>query len=70
RPRLKTITAPTLVIHGTDDPLVPLAGGRDTAASIPGARLEEIAGMGHDLPPALIGRIVGLIAEHARAALA
>jgi pimeloyl-ACP methyl ester carboxylesterase len=69
RPRLKSITAPTLVIHGTDDPLVPVEGGRDTAASIPGARLEEIAGMGHDLPPALIRRIVGLIAEHAKGAV-
>lgn len=69
RPRLRTIAAPTLVIHGTDDPLVPVDGGRDTAASIPAARLEEIAGMGHDLPPALIGRIVDLIAEHAKAAV-
>lgn len=67
RPRLKAIAAPTLVIHGTDDPLVPVAAGRDTAASIPGARLEEIAGMGHDLPAALIDRIVDLIAAHAKA---
>ena len=65
RPRLATVTAPTLVVHGTDDPLVPVEGGRDTAASIPGARLVEIPGMGHDLPQALIDRIVGLIAEHA-----
>lgn len=70
RPRLVGITAPTLVIHGTDDPLVPVEGGRDTAASIPGARLEEIPGMGHDLPTALIGRITDLIAEHASRASA
>lgn len=68
RPRLTGIKAPTLVIHGTDDPLVPVEGGRDTAASIPGARLVEIEGMGHDLPSALIGRITDLIAEHARQA--
>ena len=70
RPRLGRIAVPTLVIHGTDDPLVPVEGGRDTAASIPGARLEEIAGMGHDLPEALLPRIVGLIAAHARGAAA
>jgi pimeloyl-ACP methyl ester carboxylesterase len=67
RARLATITAPTLVIHGTDDPLVPVEGGRDTAKSIPGARLEEIAGMGHNLPPALVERIVSLIAAHVKA---
>ena len=55
---LKHITAPTLVIHGVDDPLVPVAGGRDTAANIAGARLLEIPGMGHDLPTALIPTIL------------
>lgn len=68
RPRLGGIEVPTLVIHGTDDPLVPIDGGRDTAASIPGARLKEIPGMGHDLPTQLIGRITDLIAAHAKAA--
>ncbi|WP_375391015.1 alpha/beta fold hydrolase [uncultured Sphingomonas sp.] len=66
RARLAGVTAPTLVIHGADDPLVPVEGGRDTARSIPGARLIEIPGMGHDLPAALIGRITDAIAEHAR----
>ncbi len=61
---LKTITAPTLVIHGAADPLVPLACGVDTAAHIPGARLEVIEGMGHDLPPALIERLLALIDAH------
>ena len=51
RERLKTITAPTVVLHGADDPLVPVQGGEDTAASIPGAELRIIPGMGHDLPP-------------------
>lgn len=46
---LPKITAPTLVIHGDQDPLVPLAGGQDTAKKIPGARLKVVAGMGHDM---------------------
>jgi proline iminopeptidase len=62
---LKTISAPTLVIHGAADPLVPLAGGEDTARHVNGARLEVIQGMGHDLPAQLIERLVGLIGEHA-----
>ena len=45
-----SITAPTLVIHGTADPLVAPSGGRATARAIPGARLMTIEGMGHDLP--------------------
>jgi pimeloyl-ACP methyl ester carboxylesterase len=46
---LKSVRAPTLVIHGADDPLVPLPGGQDTAASIPGAKLIVIPGLGHDM---------------------
>lgn len=65
RKRLATITAPTLVIHGEADPLVPLAGGRDTAANIPGARLKTIPGMGHDLPVQLVDEIADAVAEHA-----
>ena len=41
---------PVVVIHGVDDPLVPIEGGRDTAANCPDARMIEIPGMGHDLP--------------------
>lgn len=62
---LKTIRVPTQVIHGTDDPLVPLASGRDTARLIPGAVLHEIPGMGHDLPAALHGKLINLIDCHA-----
>jgi pimeloyl-ACP methyl ester carboxylesterase len=47
---LASVTAPTLVIHGTDDPVVPVEAGRDTANAIPGAQLMLIEGMGHDLP--------------------
>lgn len=63
--RLKKITTPTLVIHGRDDPLVPVEGGINTAQHIDGSRLEIIDGMGHDLPPPLIARITDLIADHA-----
>lgn len=61
--QLKTITAPTLVIHGADDPLVPLDAGRDTAKHIPGAQLEIIEGMGHELSPGLETRLADLIAD-------
>jgi pimeloyl-ACP methyl ester carboxylesterase len=66
REMLHGITAPTLVIHGADDPLVRIAGGRDTAANIHGARLKIIPGMGHDFPPALMAGIAVMIAEHCR----
>ena len=65
--RLGTIKAPTLVIHGAEDPLVPVAAGRHTAASIPGAKLEIVPGMGHDLPPGLVETLTGLILGHCRA---
>jgi len=64
RKLLRTIAAPTLVIHGADDPLVPLAAGRDTAQHIPGAKLEVIEGMGHDFPEALMPRLAQAIADH------
>jgi pimeloyl-ACP methyl ester carboxylesterase len=67
-PRLAAVTAPTLVIHGIADPLVPVEGGRDTAKSIPGAQLLEIEGMGHDLPPALWLRIADAIGAHTKKA--
>jgi pimeloyl-ACP methyl ester carboxylesterase len=47
---LAAVSVPTLVIHGTTDPLVPAAHGRDTAAAVPGAQLLLVEGMGHDLP--------------------
>ena len=67
-PLLARIAAPTLVIHGAADPLVDIEAGRDTARRIPGARFEVIAGMGHDLPSALVPRLVDLIVEHTRKA--
>lgn len=66
RKRLKQVRVPSLVIHGVDDPLVPVEGGRDTAAHIPGAKLLEVPGMGHDLPLELVETIASAVAEHAR----
>jgi pimeloyl-ACP methyl ester carboxylesterase len=57
-PALRGLDLQTLVIHGTADPLVPVAGGRDTANAVPGAELLEIEGMGHDMPSAVHRRIV------------
>ncbi|MGB2816254.1 MAG: alpha/beta hydrolase [Burkholderiaceae bacterium] len=69
RPLLERITAPTLVIHGADDPLVPVAAGIDTAKHIHGAQLKIIPGMGHDFAPSLQPMIADSIAAHIRRAL-
>jgi proline iminopeptidase len=68
RALLQEIKAPTLVLHGAVDPLVPLAAGQDMAAHVPGARLEVIEGMGHDFPPSLMSRLALRIARHCREA--
>ena len=60
---LKTIKVPTLVMHGEDDPLLPVAGGRDVAKLVPGAQLQTIAGWGHDFPPQLVPDISDRIAK-------
>jgi pimeloyl-ACP methyl ester carboxylesterase len=65
---LRNVKAPTLVIHGDVDPLVPLAGGVDTAESIPGARLMVLEGMGHALPSRMWPRIVEDIVQLAERA--
>lgn len=57
-PRLESVTAPTLVISGEDDPLIRWQGGRDTAARIPGARFVLYPGMGHAIPQELFGQVV------------
>ena len=67
-PELGRITAPTLVLHGTADPLVAPSGARATARAIPGAQLVMIDGMGHDLPRAAWPRLIDAIATHARRA--
>ena len=68
RDRLAGVTAPTVVIHGEGDPLVPVSGGRDTAKAVRGAELITISGMGHDIPAPLIGQIAdGILRAAARA---
>jgi len=62
---LRGITVPTLVIHGSADPLVAPSGGRATARAIPGAELMMIEGMGHDLPRAAWPQLINAIAGHA-----
>lgn len=62
---LASITAPTLVIHGKEDPLVPVAAGQDFADTVAGADMLVIAGMAHDYPDAACGRIASAIAANA-----
>jgi pimeloyl-ACP methyl ester carboxylesterase len=64
--RLKQLRVPTLVIHGVDDVLVPVENGRLVAAAVPGARLIEFEGMGHDLPKRVWPRVADAIAELAQ----
>ena len=58
REHLKKLTMPCTVIHGVQDPLVPVEAGRDTAAHIPNCTLIEIDGMGHNIPPELWDRLI------------
>ncbi len=62
--QLGQISAPTLVFHGHDDPLLPYACGEDTARRIPGARLVGVAGMGHDLPGPVVDRLLAALLPH------
>jgi pimeloyl-ACP methyl ester carboxylesterase len=61
---LAKMKIPTLVIHGTADPLVPVEGGKDTANSIPGAKLLVIEGMGHSFPIEVVPQILQAILQH------
>jgi pimeloyl-ACP methyl ester carboxylesterase len=63
--RLENIKAPTLVIHGSEDPLFPPECGDDTATTISGAKFFLIEGMGHEIPPELYAPIVSAIDRHA-----
>ena len=67
RGELADIDVPSLVIHGTADPLVPAAAGNDTATAIPGARYIEVPKLGHDLPEPAIAEIVEAISGHIQA---
>lgn len=61
RPLLRELSIPALVVHGVDDPLIPVESGADIARAIPGAWLIEANGMGHDLPAELFGLFVGAV---------
>jgi pimeloyl-ACP methyl ester carboxylesterase len=61
RAALRQLTVPTVVVHGDADPLVPVANGYDTAATIPGADLRIIPGLGHDFPAPLIATFADAI---------
>jgi pimeloyl-ACP methyl ester carboxylesterase len=65
---LGAVAVPTVVVHGTADVMCAPSGGRATAAAVPGARLELVEGMGHDLPPGAWPRLVDAIAGNARRA--
>jgi proline iminopeptidase len=65
---LAAIRVPTLVIHGQDDPLIPVEAGIDTAKRIPGAELRLIPGMGHDVVPGLAPILAAAISDHTQAA--
>ena len=65
--RLASVTIPFQAIHGTDDPLIPIECGRDTAARVPGARFVEIPGMGHDLTAANAPHVLSPLLEFAEA---
>ena len=69
-PLLARINAPTRIVHGIADPLVPLACGQQLADLIPGAQTDLIPGMGHDLPDALLERFAQAIADNAARAIA
>jgi len=61
RAALKKVRVPSVVLHGEDDPLVPIEGGRDTALHITGAEFVSVPGMGHDMPRALVPMIADTI---------
>jgi pimeloyl-ACP methyl ester carboxylesterase len=63
--RLAEVRAPTLVLHGSADPIVSVSGGEALARAIPGATLRIFPGMGHDLPAALWPTFADAIAENA-----
>jgi pimeloyl-ACP methyl ester carboxylesterase len=65
---LPRIKAPALVVHGRDDPLVPVACGQDTARRIRGARYRVIPGMGHDLAPGVVEHLLEHLVPHLREA--
>lgn len=68
REGLRSLSMPTIVIHGVQDPLIPVAAGEDIAANIPGAYMVRIDGLGHDSPPQMADTYASLVALNARRA--
>jgi pimeloyl-ACP methyl ester carboxylesterase len=68
RRKLRDVTVPTLIIHGSSDPMFPIRAGRDLARLMPDATWLPIAGMGHDLPSPLWPILVAAIGRHAERA--
>ncbi|MCC8428393.1 alpha/beta fold hydrolase [Reyranella aquatilis] len=65
---LKTVKVPTLVLHGEDDPLLPVECGRDVASLVPGAKIETFPGWGHDVPEQMVPKLVGSISGFCKSA--
>jgi len=65
---LRTVKVPTLVLHGADDPLLPVDGGRDVASLVPGAKIETFPGWGHDVPKEMVPKLVESISRFCKAA--
>ncbi|TAJ42656.1 MAG: alpha/beta fold hydrolase [Reyranella sp.] len=65
---LKTVKVPTLVLHGADDPLLPVEGGRDVASLVPGAKIETFPGWGHDIPKEMVPKLVESLSKFCKAA--
>jgi pimeloyl-ACP methyl ester carboxylesterase len=63
---LASVRVPTLVVHGSIDPLVTLSGGEATARAVPGARLVVVPDMGHELPPGVWTQVVDAMVDNAR----
>ena len=64
---LGQVTVPTLIIHGTEDSIIPFAHGEATAKAIPHARFVPIEGLGHEMPTGIQDRIADLVLEHTAA---
>lgn len=63
---LRGLRLPTLVVHGSADPLIPISAGKATARAIPAARFHRIEGLGHHLPPGVWPELVETVVEHLR----
>lgn len=61
---VKTVAVPTLVVHGTDDLLIPPAKGQETADLIQGSKFHLVDGMGHDIPPKLGRPLAEIVIEY------